>query len=141
MPVHRRDDLAIDLADQRHAHDVDGLGVGDAAAAGYADAAVEPDRLDITVNGVLLCKGGVAAGGRTDADLSGKEVLAEALPWLQRFHGRIVVIKYGGHAMIDEELKQAFARDMVFLRLGQGEATVLTTDLSHAYIDENRRTS
>ena len=44
-------------------------------------------------------------------------VLAEALPWLQRFHGRVVVIKYGGNAMIDEELKQAFARDMVFLRL------------------------
>lgn len=48
-----------------------------AAAAGYADAAVDPDRLDITVNGVLLCRGGVAAGGRTDADLSGKEVLVE----------------------------------------------------------------
>ena len=44
-------------------------------------------------------------------------VLAEALPWLQRFHGRIVVVKYGGNAMIDDELKQAFARDMVFLRL------------------------
>ena len=44
-------------------------------------------------------------------------VLAEALPWLQRFHGKIVVIKYGGNAMIDEELKQAFAQDMVFLRL------------------------
>ena len=44
-------------------------------------------------------------------------ILAEALPWMQRFHGRIVVIKYGGNAMIDEELKQAFARDMVFLRL------------------------
>lgn len=44
-------------------------------------------------------------------------VLAEALPWLQRFHGRIVVVKYGGNAMVDEELKQAFARDMVFLRL------------------------
>lgn len=44
-------------------------------------------------------------------------VLAEALPWLQRFHGQIVVIKYGGNAMIDETLKQAFARDMVFLRL------------------------
>ncbi|BBG02871.1 MULTISPECIES: acetylglutamate kinase [Pseudonocardia] len=44
-------------------------------------------------------------------------VLAEALPWLQRFHGRIVVVKYGGNAMIDEDLKQAFARDMVFLRL------------------------
>lgn len=44
-------------------------------------------------------------------------VLAEALPWLQRWHGRIVVIKYGGNAMIDDELKQAFAQDMVFLRL------------------------
>ena len=44
-------------------------------------------------------------------------VLAEALPWLQRFHDRIVVVKYGGNAMIDEELKQAFAQDMVFLRL------------------------
>ncbi|MGD9528570.1 acetylglutamate kinase [Pseudonocardia sp.] len=44
-------------------------------------------------------------------------VLAEALPWLQRFHGRTVVIKYGGNAMIDEELKAAFAQDMVFLRL------------------------
>jgi acetylglutamate kinase len=44
-------------------------------------------------------------------------VLAEALPWLQRFHGQIVVIKYGGNAMIDDELKQAFAQDMVFLRL------------------------
>ncbi len=44
-------------------------------------------------------------------------ILAEALPWMQRFHGRIVVVKYGGNAMVDEELKQAFARDMVFLRL------------------------
>lgn len=44
-------------------------------------------------------------------------VLAEALPWLQRFHGQVVVVKYGGNAMIDETLKQAFARDMVFLRL------------------------
>jgi acetylglutamate kinase len=44
-------------------------------------------------------------------------VLAEALPWLQRFHGKIVVVKYGGNAMVDEDLKQAFAQDMVFLRL------------------------
>ena len=36
-------------------------------------------------------------------------ILADALPYLQRFHGRIVVIKYGGNAMIDDELKQAFA--------------------------------
>ena len=45
------------------------------------------------------------------------EVLVEALPWLQRFHGNIIVVKYGGNAMIDDELKQAFAQDMVFLRL------------------------
>ncbi|MGH3614428.1 MAG: acetylglutamate kinase [Pseudonocardia sp.] len=44
-------------------------------------------------------------------------VLAEALPWLQRFHNQVVVVKYGGNAMIDDELKRAFAQDMVFLRL------------------------
>jgi acetylglutamate kinase len=44
-------------------------------------------------------------------------VLIEALPWLQRFHGKVVVIKYGGNAMIDPELKRAFAEDIVFLRL------------------------
>ncbi len=44
-------------------------------------------------------------------------ILAEALPWLQQWNGRVVVVKYGGNAMVDEELKQAFARDMVFLRL------------------------
>jgi acetylglutamate kinase len=45
------------------------------------------------------------------------EVLIEALPWLQRFHGATVVVKYGGNAMVDDELKRAFAQDMVFLRL------------------------
>jgi acetylglutamate kinase len=44
-------------------------------------------------------------------------VLAEALPWLQEFHDTIVVVKYGGNAMIDDRLKQAFAQDMMFLRL------------------------
>ena len=44
-------------------------------------------------------------------------MLAEALPWLRRFHGTTVVIKYGGNAMLDDGLKQAFAQDMVFLRL------------------------
>lgn len=43
-------------------------------------------------------------------------VLAEALPWLQRFHDKIVVVKYGGNAMVDDTLKAAFAADMVFLR-------------------------
>jgi acetylglutamate kinase len=42
--------------------------------------------------------------------------LIEALPWLQRFHGRTVVVKYGGHAMADEALRHAFAEDIVFLR-------------------------
>ncbi|MEU6488034.1 acetylglutamate kinase [Streptomyces sp. NPDC046887] len=40
----------------------------------------------------------------------------EALPWLERYHGRAVVVKFGGNAMVDEELKQAFARDVVALR-------------------------
>ena len=44
-------------------------------------------------------------------------VLIEALPWLQRFHGATVVVKYGGNAMTDDALKEAFAQDMVFLRL------------------------
>lgn len=43
-------------------------------------------------------------------------VLADTLPWLQRFAGRIVVVKYGGNAMVDEKLKAAFAADMVYLR-------------------------
>lgn len=45
------------------------------------------------------------------------KVLSEALPYLQRFVNRTVVIKYGGNAMIDEELKYSFARDMVMLKL------------------------
>ncbi len=42
--------------------------------------------------------------------------LIEALPWLDRFHGQTVVIKYGGHAMTADELRAGFARDLVFLR-------------------------
>ncbi|MFD0384549.1 acetylglutamate kinase [Streptomyces stramineus] len=42
--------------------------------------------------------------------------LIEALPWLTRHHGKTVVIKFGGNAMVDEELKSAFAQDVVFLR-------------------------
>jgi glutamate N-acetyltransferase / amino-acid N-acetyltransferase len=73
-----------------------------AAAAGYADAALDPDRLDVTINGVVLCRGGVAAGDRSAADLSGPEVLVE-----------------------------------IELGLGDGEAEILTTDLSHGYVEEN----
>ncbi|MDE2592206.1 MAG: acetylglutamate kinase [Actinomycetales bacterium] len=42
--------------------------------------------------------------------------LIESLPWLQRFHGKVVVIKFGGNAMIDENLQRAFAEDMAYLR-------------------------
>ena len=43
-------------------------------------------------------------------------VLSEALPWLQHLRDKIVVVKYGGNAMVDDELKAAFAKDMVLLR-------------------------
>jgi acetylglutamate kinase len=42
--------------------------------------------------------------------------LAEALPWIARFHGKTVVVKYGGNAMTDDALRNAFAEDIVFLR-------------------------
>ena len=73
-----------------------------AAAVGASDALVEPGSLDVTVNGVLLCRGATAVGDRSKADLSGVDVTVE-----------------------------------VALGLGEGTATVLTTDLSHAYVEEN----
>ncbi len=45
------------------------------------------------------------------------QVLAEALPYIQRFRGKTVVIKYGGNAMVDENLKSGFARDIVMMKL------------------------
>jgi len=50
------------------------------------------------------------------AALSKAATLIEALPWLERFAGAIVVVKFGGNAMVDDELKRAFAADMVFLQ-------------------------
>ncbi len=44
------------------------------------------------------------------------ETLHEALPYIKRFHGRTFVIKYGGHAMIDAELRSSFARDVVLMK-------------------------
>ncbi len=44
------------------------------------------------------------------------ETLIESLPWLQNFHGKVVVIKFGGNAMVDEQLTKAFAQDMAYLR-------------------------
>ncbi|MGO2113019.1 MAG: acetylglutamate kinase [Pseudoclavibacter sp.] len=44
------------------------------------------------------------------------ETLIEALPWMQRFHGQVVVVKFGGNAMVDPKLLDAFAADIAFLR-------------------------
>lgn len=43
-------------------------------------------------------------------------VLSEALPYIQKFSGKTIVIKYGGNAMVDEDLKSGFARDIVLLK-------------------------
>ena len=45
------------------------------------------------------------------------EILSEALPFIQKFHGKTIVIKYGGNAMTEERLQRAFARDVVLLKL------------------------
>ena len=45
------------------------------------------------------------------------EILAEALPYIRKFHGKTIVIKYGGNAMTEERLKQGFARDVILLKL------------------------
>jgi glutamate N-acetyltransferase / amino-acid N-acetyltransferase len=72
------------------------------AAAGMADADLDPDRLDVTINGVILCRAGYAAADRGEADLSGADVTVH-----------------------------------IGLNLGRHQATILTTDLSHGYVEEN----
>jgi len=57
----------------------------------------------------------VATAAIRAAALTKAGTLVEALPWLARFHGAVVVLKYGGHAMADPELQRAFAEDVVFL--------------------------
>ncbi|HEY3956805.1 MAG TPA: acetylglutamate kinase [Streptosporangiaceae bacterium] len=56
------------------------------------------------------------AGQRRQDAIAKAATLIEALPWLNRFHGQTVVIKYGGHAMTDAALQAGFAQDVVFLR-------------------------
>src|SRR5499426_4691402 len=57
----------------------------------------------------------MALTGTTAADRA--KILAEALPYIQRFHGKTIVIKYGGNAMTDDKLKSSFAHDVVLLKL------------------------
>jgi acetylglutamate kinase len=59
---------------------------------------------------------GPAATARGHAALAKTQVLIEALPWLSRFQGATIVVKYGGNAMTDPSLRAAFAADIVFLR-------------------------
>jgi acetylglutamate kinase len=63
----------------------------------------------------VAAKPNVTTAATQDA-LAKAATLIEALPWLERFHGRTVVVKFGGHAMTDETLCAAFAQDVVFLR-------------------------
>ena len=52
-----------------------------------------------------------------DADAAAKaQTLIDSLPWLKRFHGETIVVKFGGNAMVSPELQRAFAEDMVYLR-------------------------
>ena len=44
------------------------------------------------------------------------EILLDALPYIRRFYGKTVVVKYGGHAMVDDALKDSFAQDVVLLK-------------------------
>jgi acetylglutamate kinase len=57
----------------------------------------------------------MALTGNTAAEKA--KILAEALPYIRRFHGKTIVIKYGGNAMTDEKLKNGFAHDIVLLKL------------------------
>jgi acetylglutamate kinase len=70
-----------------------------------------------TGNGPAHGSGQVPPDSQPPGDALAKAAtLIEALPWLERFHGQIVVIKYGGHAMADDALRETFAQDVVFLR-------------------------
>ncbi len=57
----------------------------------------------------------MALTGTSAADRA--KILAEALPYIQKFHGKAIVIKYGGNAMTDDKLKKSFAHDVVLLKL------------------------
>ncbi|OYN89998.1 acetylglutamate kinase [Parenemella sanctibonifatiensis] len=52
----------------------------------------------------------------TEEQVAKASILIEALPWLESYGGKTIVVKYGGNAMIDDDLKRAFAQDVVFLR-------------------------
>src|SRR3954453_11536897 len=62
-------------------------------------------------------EGVIHMSARTASAQAKAAVLVQALPWLGRFRGRTVVVKFGGNAMTDDALMDSFAEDLVFLRL------------------------
>ncbi|MCW2675354.1 MAG: argB [Modestobacter sp.] len=88
------------------------------------DIAQDPTPPDVAIDQVppavpVKKKIGTSRKMRThdpEGDRAKVAVLTGALPWLKEFHGNVVVVKYGGHAMVDEECRRAFAEDMVFMR-------------------------
>jgi acetylglutamate kinase len=52
-----------------------------------------------------------------DSAMNVANVLTEALPYIQRFTGKTIVVKFGGNAMVDEDLQNSFARDIVLMKL------------------------
>src|SRR5665811_1144607 len=67
-----------------------------------------------TGGGRITTAEGVSAA-RVEIAQEKAAVLREALPWITRFHGQTVVIKYGGNAMVDDELRRSFAADIALL--------------------------
>jgi len=59
----------------------------------------------------------ISSPGHSPLAAEKARILGEALPYIQRFHGKTIVVKFGGNAMTDEELKSSFARDVVLLKL------------------------
>ncbi|MDR1078328.1 MAG: acetylglutamate kinase [Propionibacteriaceae bacterium] len=74
---------------------------------GPTQAPVDPSQRDRST---------VSAEPGPDPTVRRVEALIEALPWVERYAGQTIVVKYGGNAMIDDDLKRAFADDVVFLR-------------------------
>ena len=66
------------------------------------------------------------------------DVLVEALPYIQRFRGAVVVVKYGGNAMVDPALATTFAEDVVLMALRQDPSRFRTEGAMHRWIAANR---
>ena len=59
------------------------------------------------------------------------QVLIDSRPWLKRFHGETIVVKFGGNAMVSPDLQRAFAEDMVYLRYAGIRPVIVHLSLIH----------